>query len=99
MLLSECLTAAARRSLTFGLAFLVLLPTMLRAGTAEPRLIRHGGAVPSEYIVGLPDGTPAASVNAIAGELARDYGLQVLRTYRAALQGFHCRASAREESH
>ena len=95
MSLSEPHSISVRRSFLVVIAVLTLLPASLRADTGEPRFIRHGGAVPSEYVVVLPDGTPSKDVDAIAGALARDYRLKVIRTYHAALPGFHCRASAR----
>src|SRR5215212_9640239 len=83
-----------RRSSVLIIILVMLLPAVLRAAASQPHFIRHGGAVPSEYIVVLSSDTPGERVDAIAAALARDYPLKVMRTYHAALPGFHCRASA-----
>jgi hypothetical protein len=93
MSLSEPRSIFVRHSFLVVIAVLTLLPAALRADTGEPRFIRHGGAVPSEYIVKLPDGTPRDDVDKIAGALSREYRLKIIRIYHAALPGFHCRAS------
>jgi len=90
------MTRTLRQFSTLITLLLALFPAALRAGTGEqPRFIRHDGAVPSEYIVVLSDGTLSKDIDAIVAALARDYRLKVIRTYRAALQGFQCRASER----
>jgi MYXO-CTERM domain-containing protein len=64
--------------------------------SANPKLLRHPGAAPNEYIVVL-EGAPAATandranLNAVTDRLVATHGAEIGHRYSAALRGFSAR--------
>src|SRR5688572_19968175 len=58
----------------------------------QARYIRHANAVKSEFLVGLPEGT--ADSETLARTLGKQYRLEIIRVYKHALAGFHCRGKS-----
>ncbi len=65
--------------------FLLLFPTI---GLAAPRLIRHDGGIPNQYIVVLRDETPSAAVQRIVDSLRASYGVRSAAVWEYSLKGF-----------